>query len=76
MPQVLVPSTPAMHRHSGSGTNSPSPGRPDELLLRKERALQKRQFRKRIAWDVGVWALFIGGGAGFVWAVGRLVRRW
>ena len=29
----------------------------DELLLRKERALQKKQFRKRIVWDIGVWAL-------------------
>lgn len=29
----------------------------DELLLRKERALQKKQFRKRIVWDIGVWLL-------------------
>ena len=29
----------------------------DELLLRKERALQKKQFRKRIVWDIGVWTL-------------------
>lgn len=29
----------------------------DELLLRKERALQKQQFRKRIVWDIGVWIL-------------------
>ncbi|KAF8869583.1 hypothetical protein CPB84DRAFT_1803853 [Gymnopilus junonius] len=39
----------------------------DELLLRKERALQKKQFRKRIVWDIGVWlllgaSLFVIGG--------------
>ncbi|EAU86175.2 hypothetical protein CC1G_03386 [Coprinopsis cinerea okayama7 len=30
-------------------------GMPDELLQRKERALQKKQFKKRIVWDVGAW---------------------
>ncbi|KAG6914094.1 hypothetical protein DXG01_002458 [Tephrocybe rancida] len=49
---------------------------PDELLLRKERALQKRQFRKRIVWDLGVWVLLLGGGAGFVAAIGRVAGSW
>ncbi|KAG6902532.1 hypothetical protein C0995_015350 [Termitomyces sp. Mi166 len=49
---------------------------PDELLLRKERALQKKQFRKRIVWDLGVWLLLLGGGAGFIAAIGRVAGRW
>jgi membrane protein YqaA with SNARE-associated domain len=31
----------------------------DELLLRKERALQKKQFKKRIVWDIAVWTLLL-----------------
>lgn len=38
----------------------------DELLLRKERALQKKQLRKRIAWDVGVWVLLLTSLAGLI----------
>jgi hypothetical protein len=45
-------------------------------LLRKERALQKKQFKRRIVWDVGVWGMFVWGGVGLVWAVGRVARRW
>ncbi|KAJ6584172.1 hypothetical protein DFH09DRAFT_1144435 [Mycena vulgaris] len=49
----------------------------DELLQRKELALQKRQFRKRVIWDVGVWVLLLPiGGGGFVWGVGRLAGKW
>ncbi|KAF5382499.1 hypothetical protein D9615_003049 [Tricholomella constricta] len=61
-----VPGTPA------PGSQSPA----DELLLRKERALQKKQFRKRIVWDLGVWLLLVGGGAGFVTAIGRVAGQW
>ncbi|RDB18097.1 hypothetical protein Hypma_000972 [Hypsizygus marmoreus] len=71
MPQI--PGTPAPRANDVS--NSPRTG-PDELLLRKERALQKRQFRRRIIWDLGVWLLLFGGGAGFVAAVGRVAGRW
>jgi len=64
-----IPSTPLV--------NSEAPqSRPDELLLRKERALQKKQFKKRVVWDIGVWILLIGSGAGTVWAVGRVAGRW
>ena len=45
-------------------------------MLCKKDALQKKQFKKRIVWDVGVWGMFAGGGAVLVWAVGRLARRW
>lgn len=38
---------------------SPTDAVHDELLLRKERALQKKQFRKRIVWDIGVWTLLL-----------------
>jgi hypothetical protein len=49
----------------------------DELLQRKERALQKRQFRKRVVWDIGVWVLLLPvGGGGFVWGAGRLAGKW
>ncbi|KAG6836837.1 hypothetical protein H0H93_002517 [Arthromyces matolae] len=51
-------------------------GGPDELLLRKERALQRKQFRRRILWDLGVWLLLLGGGAGFVMAIGRVAGSW
>lgn len=44
----------------GIGSSSRQPGPKvihDELLLRKERALQKKQLRKRIVWDIGTWTL-------------------
>ncbi|KAG6828578.1 hypothetical protein H0H92_007508 [Tricholoma furcatifolium] len=62
--------------HSAGGRPRESGSGPDELLLRKERALQKRQFRRRIVWDLGVWLLLLGGGAGFVAALGRVVGWW
>ncbi|THV03057.1 hypothetical protein K435DRAFT_310543 [Dendrothele bispora CBS 962.96] len=49
----------------------------DPLLQRKEAALQKKQFRKRLVWDFGVWVLLLPvGGGGFVWAVGTLAGKW
>jgi hypothetical protein len=47
-------STPA---HSNGNGLHPQSARAvhDELLQRKERALQKKQFKKRIIWDVGAW---------------------
>lgn len=48
-----------------------------ELLLRKERALQRRRSLRRIAWDLGVWFLLVPvGGGGIAWAVGRLAYVW
>ncbi|KAF8073907.1 hypothetical protein FPV67DRAFT_1576890 [Lyophyllum atratum] len=67
-----IPGTPAPDSHP---RDSPRTG-PDELLLRKERALQKKQFRKRIIWDLGVWVLLLGGGTGFVAAIGRVAGSW
>ncbi|KAF8130425.1 hypothetical protein K438DRAFT_1923198 [Mycena galopus ATCC 62051] len=53
------------------------PSAADELLQRKERALQRRQWRKRMVWDVGVWVLLLPvGGGGVVWGVGRLAGKW
>lgn len=75
MPQSTPPES-APRDGSWSGSRSPHSGRPDELLLRKERALQRRQFKKRIVWDVGVCGMCVGGAAGLVWAVGRVARRW
>ncbi|KAJ6621795.1 hypothetical protein B0H10DRAFT_2162884 [Mycena sp. CBHHK59/15] len=67
MPQM--PSTP--------NACEPPPSATDELLQRKERALQRRQFRKRVVWDIGVWVLLLPvGGGGFVWGVGRLAGKW
>ncbi|THH05497.1 hypothetical protein EW145_g4752 [Phellinidium pouzarii] len=49
----------------------------EELLLRKERALQRRRFARRLAWDLGVWILLLPvGGGGMVWAIGRFVDAW
>lgn len=48
----------------------------DELLQRKERALQRKQFKKRVVWDIGVWALLMASAAGFAWGVGRLAGQW
>ncbi|KAF7314404.1 hypothetical protein MKEN_00913200 [Mycena kentingensis (nom. inval.)] len=54
-----------------------TPSAADELLQRKERALQLRQWRRRIVWDIGVWTLLLPvGGGGFVWSVGRLAGKW
>ncbi|KAH8114703.1 hypothetical protein DFH11DRAFT_1764888, partial [Phellopilus nigrolimitatus] len=49
----------------------------EELLLRKERALQRRRLGRRIMWDLGVWTLLIPvGGGGMAWAVGRFAGAW
>ncbi len=69
---VVPPRTPLLQTPvadaDGSARLSPRSGA-DELLLRKERALQQRQFRKRIGWDVGVW-LLLGSSAVGVVAIG------
>ncbi|KAJ7784333.1 hypothetical protein B0H16DRAFT_1402171 [Mycena metata] len=70
-----IPSPPSDERDRERGL--PSPSAADELLQRKERALQKRQFRKRVVWDIGVWTLLLPvGGGGFVWGAGRLAGKW
>jgi hypothetical protein len=48
----------------------------DELLLRKERALQKKQFRKRIVWDIAVWTLFLGSMTLLVFTICGFVGVW
>ncbi|KAF9527503.1 hypothetical protein CPB83DRAFT_907514 [Crepidotus variabilis] len=58
---------------SSGHTLSPSH---DELLLRKERALQRRQLKRRIVWDIGVWLLLGTSVAGVVGFVGYLARFW
>ncbi|KAJ7677420.1 hypothetical protein B0H17DRAFT_1206981 [Mycena rosella] len=69
MPQI--PATPNPY------AQEPLTSAADELLQRKERALQKHQFRKRVVWDVGVWVLLLPvGGGGFVWGAGRLAGKW
>ncbi|KAG5646487.1 hypothetical protein DXG03_003252 [Asterophora parasitica] len=69
-----APNTPAPGSKTQSHSQSQSPA--DELLLRKERALQKKQFKKRIVWDLGVWLLLVGGATGFVAAIGRVAGKW
>ncbi|KAJ6585239.1 hypothetical protein B0H19DRAFT_1250109 [Mycena capillaripes] len=70
---IVVPQLPM----ANSSTHEPLPSAADELLQRKERALQKHQFRKRVVWDIGVWVLLLPvGGGGFVWGVGRLAGKW
>ncbi|KAJ4482293.1 hypothetical protein J3R30DRAFT_3458271 [Lentinula aciculospora] len=49
----------------------------DPLLQRKEFMMQRKQFGKRIIWDIGVWTLLLPvGGGGFIWAVGRIAGQW
>jgi hypothetical protein len=48
----------------------------DELLLRKERALQKKQFRKRIIWDIAVWTLLLASMALVVFTICGFVGVW
>ncbi|KAJ7132958.1 hypothetical protein C8R46DRAFT_1181198 [Mycena filopes] len=73
MPQI--PATP--NPYAEERVSLPSPSAADELLQRKERALQKTQFRKRVIWDIAVWTLLLPvGGGGFVWGAGRLAGRW
>ncbi|KAL4265823.1 Amino acid transporter transmembrane domain-containing protein [Pleurotus pulmonarius] len=71
------PSTPtALHQPSHSEPSSPILAN-DELLQRKERLLQKRQFRKRIIWDIIAWVLLVPlGGGGLTWTVGKLMKKW
>ena len=72
---VVPPRTPLIQTPSHSQTSLPPTlnASPcvvhDDLLLRKERALQKRQFRKRIVWDVGAWVLL---GASVTWVAGAV----
>lgn len=61
----MLPTPSASGSGSGSGL-SPGAAASDaraasdvnELLQRKERALQKKQLRRRIVWDLGVWVQF------------------
>ncbi|KAK0439922.1 hypothetical protein EV421DRAFT_1905812 [Armillaria borealis] len=70
---IIMPSTPGPYHRSGED----SPSSHDELLQRKERALQRSQTRKRIIWDMGVWVLLLPvGGGGFIWAIGHLTGKW
>jgi len=68
---ILIPPTP-----NPRDAIPPSESAQDELLQRKERSLQRRQLRKRIIWDIGIWALVLPvGGGGVVWAIGRLAGK-
>ncbi|TFK73629.1 hypothetical protein BDN72DRAFT_869027 [Pluteus cervinus] len=75
-----APSTPLFVSRPMSRSMPASPHSPrashDELLQRKERALQRKQFRKRIVWDIGVWVLLVASACGFAWGVGRLAGKW
>jgi hypothetical protein len=59
----------------GIGSSSPT-NAVRELLLRKERAMQKRQFRKRIVWDIGVWTLLLASMALVVFTICGFVGVW
>ena len=69
---IVMPST-----HPNPRSPSGSPGVQDELLQRKERSLQKRQLRRRLIWDIGVWVLLVPIGVwGIVWAFGKVGGYW
>ncbi|KAG7088197.1 hypothetical protein E1B28_012214 [Marasmius oreades] len=72
---IVIPSQPSTPNTSSPVGRHSSVN--DPLLLRKEQALQKKQWRRRIAWDLGVWTLLLPvGGGGFAWAIGTLFSRW
>ncbi|KAH6917429.1 hypothetical protein BKA70DRAFT_334599 [Coprinopsis sp. MPI-PUGE-AT-0042] len=55
---IVIPRTPMVNAQSSNANGlHPQSARAvhDELLQRKERALQKKQFKKRLIWDVGAW---------------------
>jgi len=77
-PLLSTPSASADFNNHPEMSSSSSPesnprGVYDELLLRKERALQKKMFKKRIVWDIGVWVLLGASAAGVVIAAGGFV---
>ncbi|KXN82855.1 hypothetical protein AN958_02129 [Leucoagaricus sp. SymC.cos] len=55
-PSTTIMNLPTPGPSSGLGVNAG-----DILLQRKERALQKRQMRRRIVWDIWAWVIFFGG---------------
>jgi len=61
---------------SGLGQTSMIDPIHDELLLRKERALQKKQFKKRIVWDMAVWTLLLASIALVVFTICGFVGVW
>jgi hypothetical protein len=79
---VVPPRTALLHTPSGDldtadGSRQSSPRTIyDELLLRKERALQRKQLKKRIVWDIGVWLLLGASGTGVVFVAGNFVGVW
>ncbi|KAF8957024.1 hypothetical protein BDZ97DRAFT_1924972 [Flammula alnicola] len=78
-PLLQTPSTSVdfENAQSGSGSRQTSPRTVyDELLLRKERALQKKQFKKRIVWDIGVWLLLGASATGVVIVAGGFAGTW
>ncbi|KAL5524570.1 hypothetical protein ACEPAF_9710 [Sanghuangporus sanghuang] len=82
-PTSILVDRPLLHHTSGVVSDDEEVGafgydrETEELLLRKERALQRRRLGRRIMWDLGVWILlFPVGGGGMVWAIGRLVHAW
>jgi hypothetical protein len=71
-----IPSIVPGQEGDDDGERTPLAAR-DELLQRKERALQRRRTLRRIVWDVGVWTLLLPvGGGGLVWTAGRLFGAW
>ena len=73
VPQVQRTSSEQSDSSVGSGQDPEV----EELLMRKERALQRRRLGKRILWDVGVWVLLVPvGGGGIGWSIGRLLGAW
>jgi len=61
----------------GGEEAGPSPrGIRDELLLRKERALQRRQLKRRIIWDLGSWLVLATTTVGLGGLVAGLAGAW
>jgi hypothetical protein len=73
---ILVPGRGLARARDEDDERAPLAG-VDELLVRKERTLQRKRWVRRVAWDVAVWTMLLPvGGGGIVWAAGRLAGRW
>ncbi|KAJ8080323.1 hypothetical protein AAF712_015101 [Marasmius tenuissimus] len=69
---IVVPSQPNTPT-ALSPVDEPEVSANDPLLRRKEKALQRKQWKRRLIWDLGVWTLLLPvGGGGLMWAIGTL----
>ncbi|KAJ3731275.1 hypothetical protein DFJ43DRAFT_999382 [Lentinula guzmanii] len=76
VPALPLPPLPDSSFSLVSPTSTTPNSANDPLLQRKELMLRRKQFGRRIIWDIGVWTLLLPvGGGGFLWAAARIAGR-